>query len=617
MTTALAQNFSETLEEPLSFGGRAWQLRPISAPLFRALSELEDLSPIQAELLACRGVSAGDAPRFLEPRLRDSLAHPDTIADLPQAAERLAHALTKGETIALLADSDADGSSSAALMTRYLRFFGCEPRVITPDRLRDGYGPQVAHIRALKAQGCALLITLDCGTTAVEALAEAADLGLDVIVCDHHTAEAGLPPATALVNPNRLDDTSGEGDLAGVGVAFMLVVATNLRLRDAVRALPDPLKWVDLVALGTVCDVRPLRGSNRALVYQGLRLLGRGGNPGLRALMEVLGIDKRVSAATFGFQLGPCINAGARLGFPALARTLLSTDDAQEVLTLAERLVAFNQERREIEAQVLEQALVSAEAQAQAGAPPFILVRGADWHRGVLGIVAGRLRERFHCPALVLSHTTDEAGAEWLNGSGRSTESIDLGTAILAARQAGILTAGGGHPAAAGLSLKAENLTALETFLTARLQKQAETIKEPANRLVLDGVLRPDQVTRARAEAIQTLAPFGAGNPEPLFAIGSLRITHQREIAGGTGLALRLKGDSTGLRPTELRGVCFRVYDTGLGQALRGVDTPSFAVAAHLSISDYAQEPELIVRDIADTTTLQALRARCPHRLEA
>ena len=599
----------------VSYSGRAWRLRDLSEPLLRSLSELEGLSAPQAELFARRGIAVESVAGFLEPRLRDSLVHPDKIADLPQAADRLAHALRKGEPIALLADSDADGSSSAALMMRYLRHFGCEPQVITPDRLREGYGPRVEHIQQLKDQGCGLLITLDCGTTATEALTEAASLGLDVIVCDHHTAEAGLPPATAVVNPNRLDDTSGEEGLAGVGVAFMLVVATNLRLRDTEQSarLPDPLQWTDLVALGTVCDVRPLQGSNRALVFHGLHSLSRGGTVGLAALMEVLGIDRKPTAETFGFQLGPCINAGARLGYPTLARTLLSTDDRDEAHRLAEKLVALNQERREIEEQVRLQAVrqIKAQAEAQAGQSTedssVIIVSGDNWHRGVLGIVAGRLREQFHRPVIVLSRSEDETGAEVLHGSGRSLEGIDLGTAILAARQAGLLLAGGGHAAAAGLSLRAEQLNDLNAFLNARLGREAEKA-EPPSQITLDGVLRASQVTRERVEALEALAPFGAGNPKPLFAIGGLRIISQRSIARDTGLALRLRSDDSGLHPTELRAVCFRVYDAGLGQALRGVDTPSFAVAAHLSLSGYGGgAPELMVRDVASIETLRAL----------
>ena len=618
MTASLALSQAD-LYPAISYSGREWRLRDFSAPLFGSLSQLEGLSPAQAELLARRGVSAELAPSFLEPRLRDSLVHPDKIQDLPQAADRLAHALANREQIALLADSDADGSSAAAVMIRYLRHFDCEPQVITPDRLSEGYGPRVEHIRQLREQGCGLLITLDCGTTATEALSEAASLGLDVIVCDHHTAEAGLPPAVAVVNPNRFDDTSGEGGLAGVGVAFMLVVATNARLRQTGQAsdVPDPLAWTDLVALGTVCDVRPLQGSNRALVFHGLHRLARqaqgGGNKGLVALLEVLGIDKKPTAETFAFQLGPCINAGARLGYPELARSLLSTDDRREALSLAGKLVALNQQRREIEERVRSQALQQALQQAEAVGKdlPLVLVSGENWHRGVLGIVAGRLRERFHCPVIVLSRSRDESGAEVLNGSGRSPEGIDLGTAILAARQVGLLTAGGGHPAAAGLSLKAEHLDELKAFLTTRLQQEAQQMADSPSRLTLDGVLRPSEVTLQRMKAIETLAPFGAGNPKPLFAIGGLRIVSQRSIARDTGLALRLRSEDSGLRGSELRGVCFRVYDTGLGQLLRGADTPSFAVAAHLALSDFGgfsgKVPELLVRDVAPIGALAHL----------
>src|SRR5208282_2492637 len=431
--------------------GRRWRLRAGDMPEGQAIAEQLALPEIVGRLLAQRGIDRDHAPGFLAPRLRDQLPDPSHLRDMEAAVVRLVRAVLGGETIAVFGDYDVDGATSAALLVRFFAAIGGRTRVYVPDRLREGYGPNAPALLRLREEGAQVFVTVDCGTNAHLPLAEAADAGLEIIVIDHHVAEPLLPRAAAIVNPNRLDEGSPHGGLAAVGVAFLLVVALNRALRQAgwytkSRAEPDLLQWLDLVALGTVCDVVPLAGLNRALVAQGIKVARRNANAGLAALAAVAGVNEPLDAYHLGFVLGPRVNAGGRVG----------------AADLAGRLDVYNRERREIEARTLEAAIATVEGEAQS--PVLAFAAGADWHPGVIGIVASRLKERYERPACVVAL----AGGIG-KGSGRSIAGLPLGPAVIAARQAGLLINGGGHAMAAGFTVAADKLGALRAFLVERL----------------------------------------------------------------------------------------------------------------------------------------------------
>jgi single-stranded-DNA-specific exonuclease len=418
-----------------SLTGRRWMLRGADERAGLALAQRLGIPEIVGRVMAARGIDLDAAEQFLEPTLRDALPDPASLAGMDAAADRLAHAIRSGEPIAIFGDYDVDGATSSALLARFLAAAGVPARVYIPDRIIEGYGPTTPAMMRLRAEGISLVITVDCGTTAFEPLEAAAEAGLDLVVVDHHVAEPALPRAVAVVNPNRLDDTSGQGALAAVGVSFLFAIATNRVLRESGwyaeqgRAEPDLMALLDLVALGTVCDVVPLVGLNRAFVSQGLKVMGRRRNPGLVALADVARVDSKLSEYHAGFLLGPRVNAGGRVGEAPLGAQLLMTQDSAEAVAIARQLDAWNTERRDIEAHVLEEAM--AQAEVSGSSDPLILVSGEGWHAGVIGIVAGRLKERFNRPAFVIGFDGDTG-----KGSGRSVEGVDLGSAVIAARQA-------------------------------------------------------------------------------------------------------------------------------------------------------------------------------------
>lgn len=547
-----------------SLTGRRWELRAADERAGLALAQRLGLPEPVARALAARGVDEAAAEAFLEPSLREQLPDPDRLAGMAEAAARLAEAVRRGERVAVFGDYDVDGATSAALLQRFFRAVGLELLVYVPDRLKEGYGPNEAALLELRRQGVELLVTVDCGITAYEPLQAAREAGLEVIVVDHHAAEPRLPAATAVVNPNRLDDASGLGGLAAVGVAFLLVVAVNRALREAgwyVAGRPEPklLQWLDLVALGTVCDVVPLTGLNRALVVQGLKVMARRANPGLRALGEVAALDERPGAYHLGFLLGPRVNAGGRVGEAGLGARLLATEDAAEAAAIAARLDAWNRERRVIEAQVLDQAL----GQLAAGPEPegLVFVAGQGWHPGVIGIVASRLKERFSLPALVLALQDDGLA----KGSGRSVPGLDLGAAVLAARQAGLLVNGGGHPMAAGLTVAAVGVAALRDFLQPRLAAELRRLDwQPA--LGFDGTLTPRGADGRLLRDLERLAPFGAGNPEPRWVLPHLRLVRADPVGAG---AEHLRMVAAGEDGRRLKAIAFRAFESPLGEALQ------------------------------------------------
>ena len=546
-----------------SLTGKRWEARLADLRLAQALCQRLDVPELVGRVLAGRGVAPEAAELFLKPTLRDQLPDPSHLLDLDKAVARLETAIRGGETVAVFGDYDVDGATSAALLQRFFRAIGQDLTVYIPDRLSEGYGPNGPALRRLRDAGVSLVVTLDCGTTAFEALETAAAAGLEVLVVDHHAADSRLPRAQAVVNPNRLDETSPHGHLAAIGVTFLLVVGLNRTLRqsgwygEAGRREPDLRGWLDLVALGTVCDVVPLTGANRALVTQGLKVLAERGNVGLAALADVAGIDERPGAFHCGYVLGPRVNAGGRVGEASLGARLLATEDKVEGRQIAEQLDRFNAERREIENQVLDQALARVERQPAQDRRGLIVAAGEGWHAGVIGIVASRLKERYNLPALVIA--LDQGVGK---GSGRSVPGVDLGAQVIAARQAGLLVNGGGHAMAAGLTVAESALPALRAFLADRLAARIEAIGYCPS-LGLDGALQPGAASFEMLEHLQRIGPYGVGNPEPRFVLPAVRI-QRPQVVGEQHVRCQLLG-SDGRR---LKGIAFRGLDSALGEGL-------------------------------------------------
>jgi single-stranded-DNA-specific exonuclease len=555
--------------------GRRWRLRAGNAREAEAIAERLALPEIVGRLLAQRGIDCDRAPGFLAPRLRDLLPDPVHLRDMEIAADRLVRAVREGEMIAIFGDYDVDGATSAALLVRFFAAVGGRTRVYVPDRLREGYGPNAPALLRLHAEGARVVVAVDCGTNAHLPLAEAAEAGLEVIVVDHHVAEPALPRAAAIVNPNRLDEESPHGGLAAVGVAFLLIVAVNRALRrmgwfSEGRVEPNLLGWLDLVALGTVCDVVPLAGLNRAFVAQGIKVARRKANPGIAALAAVAGVAEPLDAYHLGFVLGPRVNAGGRVGAADLGARLLATEDPTLAAELAGRLDAYNRERREIEARTLEAAIAMAEGAAQS--PVLVFAAAENWHPGVIGIVASRLRERYERPACVVA-LADGIG----KGSGRSIAGLPLGPAVVAARQAGLLINGGGHAMAAGFTVAAEKLGALRDFLVERLGDGLDS-ERLVPELRIDAALSLVAAQRELIDHIDRLAPFGAGNPEPRFVFSALRVVHSEWVGNG-----HLRCTLTDpLDMGRLRGIAFRVAETPLGRFLVETRGAAIHVAGHL-----------------------------------
>jgi single-stranded-DNA-specific exonuclease len=573
--------------------GRRWVERPADPRLAAALAQQHGLPEIVGRLLAARGVGVDAAARFLAPRLRDALPDPSHLKDMDKAAARLADAVEKGETVAVFGDYDVDGATSAALLWRTLGALGQPPRIYVPDRIKEGYGPNAPALLKLKEAGASLVVTVDCGATAQAPLAAAAAAGLDVIVVDHHAADAALPPAVAVVNPNRLDDDSPHKYLAAVGVSFLLAVALlrELRRRGRFAAAPEPrlLDALDLVALGTVCDVVPLVGVNRAFVAQGLKVMAERGNVGLAALAEVARLAEPPGTFHAGFIFGPRVNAGGRVGESDLGWRLLTAADPSEAKTLAERLDAYNRERQAIEQQVLVQALARGEEQAAADAP-VIVVAGEGWHPGVIGIVASRLVERLGRPACVVA-LADGAG----KGSGRSIAGVDLGAAVLAARQAGLLVNGGGHKMAAGFTLAAPSLPEFRAFLAERL---GDTIRALAARptLTVDVALAAEGATVDLLREIERLAPFGVGNAEPRFVLAGARLAFVDPV-GADHLRVAVATE----RGRRLKAMAFRAAATDLGRFLQAERGRLVHLAGHLRADRWQgrDDAQFLIEDAA------------------
>jgi single-stranded-DNA-specific exonuclease len=546
--------------------GLKWveRLSPSQAYLGAAIAQRHNLPEIIGRLLAARDVTLDEAPDVLNPTLRALCPDPASFSDMEKAAERIGHAILTGEKVAIFGDYDVDGASSSALFRRFLAAHGLDARIYIPDRVTEGYGPNRAAIASLIDDGAKLIVTVDCGSTSFDALEAAAERGVDVIVVDHHQVGEDLPHAHAIVNPNRQDCLSGQGHLCATGVVFLMCVAIQRHLRAkgfyAKRKPPDLLEWLDIVALATVCDVVPLTGVNRAFVVQGLKVLRGRKNPGLKALCDAAGVNKPPSPYTLGFVLGPRINAGGRIGDAGLGARLLASDDPTETARIAETLDRLNRERREIELKTVEEAAAWADrALLEDPGCPIIIAGSPAWHKGLVGLAASRLTERFQRPCLIFSQ--DERAGE-ATGSARSVSGVDIGAAVRGAVEAGVAKKGGGHAMAAGVTIEQHRLHELATYLREALGPSYRAAAA-APVLPVDGALTPRAATIEFAMQLESAGPYGQGNPAPRFCLPSVRLAMVKEITGG-----HLRCALQAVDGSQISAVAFRAANSEMGAAL-------------------------------------------------
>jgi single-stranded-DNA-specific exonuclease len=583
-----------------SFTGRRWvsRLDEAEARVAATIAQRHAVPDIVARVLAGRGVAADDVPHFLEPALKRLLPDPSVLTAMDAAAARIADAVVAGEAMAVFGDYDVDGATSAALFARYMRAVGADPLIYIPDRIFEGYGPNTEAMRMLAGRGVRLVVCVDCGSTSHQALADGRGMGLDVVVVDHHQLGAELPPAVAVVNPNRQDDLSGLGHLAAVGVTFLTLVAVNRVLRDrgwfAGRREPELLQWLDLVALGTVCDVVPLVGLNRAFVSKGLMAMGRRGNRGLAALADAARLGGPAAPYHLGFLLGPRINAGGRIGDAALGARLLASDDPAECEQIAAELDRLNRERQVIETAMLEEAVAEADAEIGTGEGPSVIVTASErWHAGVVGLLASRLKDRFHRPAVAIAFQPNGIGT----GSGRSVAGVDLGHAVRRAVERGILVKGGGHAMAAGLTVEKPRLGELRAFLEESLRR-AVSGSEEADGLAIDAALSARGASLELIEMVDRAGPFGAGNAEPIFAFPAHQVSYVEANPNGH-VRMTLRGSEG----TTLKATAFRAADSALGRALLAARGRAIHVAGTLSVDSWQGRRQAALRivDAADS----------------
>ncbi|MDX2073344.1 MAG: single-stranded-DNA-specific exonuclease RecJ [Alphaproteobacteria bacterium] len=582
----------DNIAEKLSVSGRTWQLREAELRQVMAISQQHGLSQNLAQLLVVRGVALEDVEDFLNPSLKNSLPDPSHLLDMDKAVARIAQAINARETIAIWGDYDVDGATSSALLRRYFRALGMEPLVHIPDRMKEGYGLNAPGLLALRARGAALAISVDSGTLSFEPIEKAVEAGLDVIVVDHHLGEAKRPKACALVNPNRLDETSPHRHLAAVGVAFLLLVALNKKLREEgfftdIKE-PDLRQWLDIVALGTICDVVPLVGVNRALVAQGLKVMGGRGNVGMRAVMDAAGLDERPGVYHAGYVIGPRINAGGRVGKSDLGVHLLSTEDPAEAVRIAHELNQYNAERKAIESLIQQEA--DALADAMDDSFPIMVVAGKGWHSGVIGIVAGRLKERFRKPVAVIGI---EGGIG--KASARSVSGMDFGAAVIAAKEEGLLLAGGGHAMAAGFTVAEEKIPALTEFLCTRLSSQVHHLARE-HIMPVDLALSIGGATPETAMEIEKMGPFGQGNFSVRVMLQSV-VNLRPERVGEHHVKTLLTHRSSN---AKLSAIAFRCAENPLGQAILNSRGQEIDVVGQLRLQEWQGRPQmsLMIEDI-------------------
>ena len=594
------------LEVEKSVGGRAWRDRLDERGTARALSitQRHSVSELLARVLSGRNVEADEVERFLDPTVKRLMPDPDTLTGMKAAAARIADAIERREAIAIFGDYDVDGATSAATLARFLRHAGVEPLIHIPDRIFEGYGPNVEAIRALAEKGTRLLVTVDCGTTSYEPLAKAKELGLGVVVLDHHQADEVLPVVDALVNPNRLDDLSGLNYLAAAGVVFMTVVAVSRELRrrgfwSEQRREPDLLDLLDLVALGTVADVVPLKGLNRAFVSKGLLAMRRREGVGLTALMDAARLTGPPEPFHLGFLLGPRINAGGRIGRADLGVRLLLEQDPSEAGSMAAELDRLNRERQTIEQQTLAEA--EAEAMAALGVEEkgaVVVTAGHGWHPGVVGLVAARLKEHHGRPAFAIALEPGGIGT----GSGRSIQGVDLGAAVRHAVAAGLLLKGGGHAMAAGITISPDKLAPFRAYLEEALHGAVEVARREDS-LLIDGAVTAGGANVAMLADIARAGPFGAGHSEPIFALPGHTIAYAEEV-GQAHVRARLRAGDGAM----LNAIAFRSAGKPLGQALIANRGRSVHAAGTLSIDRWNGEERVQLRVVDVAIPEQGMR---------
>lgn len=595
--TDTAQRAETVLGVASSALGQRWVQRPFLDRHAQAIADRLGVSLTVGQLIAGRGVGPDEAETFFRPSLKALLPDPANILDMTAGAQRIIRAVDTGEKIAVFGDYDVDGATSSALLIRYFRALGVEIIPYIPDRMAEGYGPNAPALLGLRQQGVDLVITVDCGTLSFEPLQAAKDAGLDVIVVDHHKAEPALPAAVAVINPNRLDDDSGQGQLAAVGVAFMLCVELNRLLREAGwftgdRREPDLRLLLDIVALGTVCDVVPLTGVNRALVTQGLKVMAGRRNAGLTALADVGRVSEAPGTYHAGFVLGPRVNAGGRVGESSLGTKLLSTDSVLEARQIAEKLDTYNNERRVIEATVLEEAFAQVEQEVGVDGSPdtVVIAAGEGWHAGVIGIVASRLKDKYRLPALVIALENGEG-----KGSARSISGVDLGAAVIEAQHSGLLIKGGGHAMAAGLTVAADKLDDLSAFLRDHMRAAVATAHE-SRALKLDAVIALSGASAALVDDIEQVGPFGSGNPGPHFAIPEVDLLKADRV-GENHLRCIFKSKDG----SSIKAMAFRQADEPLGHLLQTGIGRRFHIAGKLKKDTWAGagKVEMTLEDVA------------------
>lgn len=581
----IPSGFESLFNSKYSVSGKIWQFRPCDDRQALVITQRHGLSATVGQLLSSRGIFLENVESFLEPTLRNLMPNPSHLKDMDCAIDRVIQALKNNEKIAVFGDYDVDGGTSCALLHRYFSLLGQSIRIYIPDRIDEGYGPNNEAMHTLKNEGYPVVLMVDCGTTAFEPLAYAKTLGLDVIVIDHHSAQPALPEAYALINPNRLDQESPLKHLCAAGLSFIFLVALQRALREQNwfegKTEPDLMQLLDLVALGTVCDVMPLTGLNRAFVSQGLKVAKWRQNIGLTALADVAGLKEAPTAYHLGFLLGPRVNAGGRVGQATLGAHLLSTNDETQARTMAQRLDMLNRERQQIEATVLEEAINLVES-TDLLSKPILLVKGEGWHPGVIGIVASRLKERYARPSCVISFTDDMG-----KGSGRSVSGIDLGTAMHAATHCGLLVHGGGHAMAAGFTVTRALYNEFYAFL---LQRLSADMKNILPTLEIDVSITLKGITTDLLQSLSCLEPFGAGNPTPKFMIHNVRIAYA-EIFGNDHVRCTLLSED-GARQ---KAIAFRVAEQPLGKALLTAKNQLKHIVGTLRLDTWGGRNETVV----------------------
>lgn len=605
---SLSYFYPMTILTPKSLGKARWVMSDPSVDQVEALMRRHDLPEIVARLLAARGVKDDEAQAFLNPTLREHFPDPFKLAGMQAMADDLAAAITAGRKIAIFGDFDVDGATSSAVLYRFLKACGAEAPIYIPDRLAEGYGPNLEAMKTLQSQGAEIVMMLDCGTTAHQIVKEARDLGLEIIILDHHEAEDNLPAAHHVINPKRKDDSSGYDMLAACGVTFLSCVAINKVLKEKGffegKTAPDLRQLLDIVALGTVCDMVPLTGPNRLFVRHGFALTQNTRNAGLQALIQVSQLKNEVTPSDAGFALGPRINAGSRVHKADLGARLLTCDNPEEALSLAWTLEDCNAKRKSIQQSMEREAIKKVEDLGlHRGA--VIIVDGADWHPGLSGLVAGRLKEQYGKPACVVTYAENMEGVREGRGSGRSIPGVHIAEAFMAAREAGLLVKGGGHAMAGGFTVLPEKLEELRAFLTKHIETQLGD-EIPHVETPVDGVLAVRGIQSRLIKMLENqVGPFGQGHEEPLFLLQNVRI-YQADVLGDSHIRLMI-GDWEG--GPRIKAMAFKAVGTDMGLAFLKQNKRPFNILGQLKINSWQgrESPEMHIKD-ADFAGEEGLR---------